>query len=118
MAVLNAQLQNTALDIIGDQLGSSGVPTGKTFAITNILVCNQDLVDTAKFDMHIVPDGKGLSNNVTVVVRDLELPPAETFTFDSERVVLEEGDKIVFVAEPDIGGGLTNLAATISYLEV
>lgn len=118
MAVLNAQLENNQLDIIGDQLGTTGVPAGKTFAITNILVCNQDLVDTAKFDMHIVPNGKPLSNNVTIVVRDLELPAAETFTFDSERIVLEEGDKIVFVAEPDIGAGLTNLAATISYLEV
>jgi len=118
MAVLNAQLENNQLDIIGSELGSTGVPVGKTFAITNILVCNQDLTDTAKFDMHIVPAGKPLSNNVTIVVRDLELPAAETFTFDSERVVLEEGDKIVFVAEPDIGGSLTNLAATISYLEV
>lgn len=118
MAVLNAQLENTALDIIGDQLGSSGVPAGKTFAITNILVCNQDLTDSAKFDMHIVPSGKPLSNNVTIVVRDLELPAAETFTFDSERIVLEAGDKIVFVASPDIGAALTDLAATVSYLEV
>lgn len=118
MAVLNAQLENTALDIIGNQLGSTGVPAGKTFAITNILVCNNDLSSTAKFDMHIVPNGKTLSNAVTCVVRDLELPAAETFTFDSERIVLDEGDKIIFVAEPDIGAGLTHLAATISYLEV
>jgi hypothetical protein len=32
--------------------------------------------------------------------------------------VLNAGDKISFVAGPDSGGGNTNLAATISYLEV
>ena len=37
---------------------------------------------------------------------------------DNISEVLEEGDKIVFVAEPDLGSFLTDLAATVSYLEV
>jgi hypothetical protein len=123
MAIVNAQLRTTNVNIL-DPTGAvaapytGGVPQGKSYAITNILVCNSSLSASASFDMHLVPYGETLSNAVTIVVRNLELPPGETFTFDSERIVLEQGDKIVFVAEPSIGGGLTNLAATVSYLEV
>jgi hypothetical protein len=116
MAIVNAQLKTTALDII-DQASSQGVPAGKSYAITNILVCNTGSAD-ANFDMHLIPDGSSLNNKVTRVINNLTLPAAETFTFDSERIVLEAGDAIVFVASPDIGSSLTDLAATISYLEV
>jgi hypothetical protein len=68
--------------------------------------------------MHFVPQSSSLSNAVTRVINSLELPVGETFTFDSERVVLEVGDKLAFVAEPDSGAGLTALSATVSYLEV
>lgn len=111
MAIVNEQLTTTQKDVLT-------VPAGKTYAITNILVCNTDLSNSASFDMHFIKSGDALNNKVTAVVRDLELPAGETFTFDSERIVLEEGDKVSFVAEPDIGSSLTDLAATVSFLEV
>lgn len=118
MAIVNFQLTDTQLDAIT-------VPTGKTYAITNILVCNtyspsgaSPTTHDANFDLHLIPNGSSLNNNVTCVVRELTLPAGETFTFDSERIVLEAGDKISFVASPDIGANLTDLAVTISYLEV
>jgi hypothetical protein len=110
MAIVNQQLTTTQLDMIT-------VPANKSYAITNILVCNNG-VATASFDMHLIPQSSSLSNAVTRVINNLELPPGETFTFDSEKIVLEVGDKIAFVAEPDIGSSLTNLSATVSYLEV
>lgn len=123
MAIKNAQLKTTPVELLdpeGQVAGpfTGGVPADKSYAITNILICNSSLTESARFDMHIVPYGKTLSNNVTLVVRNLELPPGETFTFDSEKIILEEGDKIVLTAEPDTGAGNTPLAATISYLEV
>lgn len=111
MAIENDQLTTTQKDIIT-------VPTGKSYALTTVLVCNTDSADTAQFDMHLIKSGEALSNSVTMVVNNLTLPAGETFTFDSEKIVLEEGDKLSFVAGPDIGAGLTNLAATVSYLEV
>lgn len=111
MAIKNLQLTTTQLDFIE-------VPSEKSWAITNILVCNTSLTNSASFDMHLIPNGDALGNKVTAVVRELELPPGETFTFDSERIVLEAGDKVSFVAGPDIGSELTDLAATVSYLEV
>tara|TARA_B100000780_G_scaffold75612_1_gene50908 strand:+ start:850 stop:1182 length:333 start_codon:yes stop_codon:yes gene_type:complete len=110
MAIVNQQLTTTQLDMIT-------VPANKAYAITNIMVCNNGAV-AASFDMHFIPQSSSLSNAVTRVINNLELPASETFTFDSERIVLEAGDKLSFVAQPDIGSALTNLAATVSYLEV
>jgi hypothetical protein len=111
MAIVNQQLTTTQLDIVT-------VPASKSYAITNILVCNNHTSASAAFDLHLIPQSSSLNNAVTRVINNLTLPAGETFTFDSEKIVLEEGDKIAFVAEPDIGGSLTNLAATVSYLEV
>ena len=111
MAIENARLETTQKDVLV-------VPAGKTFAITNILVCNTSTVNSADFDMHFLKSGQALSNDITAVIRQLELSPTETFTFDSERVVLDEGDTLSFVASPDAGSGLTTLAVTVSYLEV
>lgn len=115
MAIVNAQLETTQLNVIE-------VPEGKSWAITNILVCNNDAVNSAAFDLHLIQNTNGnpgaLNNAVTRVINNLELPAGETFTFDSERIILEAGDRVAFVAEPDTGGGLTDLSATVSYMEV
>ena len=122
MAIKNAQLKDTPTNILDPDSEvaapfTGGVPGGKSYAITNILVCNVSSSNDASFTMHLIPYGENLNLDVTTIVRNLTLPPEETFTFDSERIVLEEGDKIVFVATPG-SGGLTTLAATVSYLEV
>lgn len=121
MAIENAQLTDTQLDALT-------VPSGKRYAITNILVCNtyspndpNPATHTASFDMHFIKDTQSLSNQITCVVRELELPAGETFTFDSEKIILEAGDKVSFVAGPEnttYGSGLTDLSVSLSYLEV
>ena len=110
MAIVNAQLTTTDLNILT-------VPLGKTYAVTNILVCNNSDTDSASFDLHFL-SGQPKNNNITRVINNLELTAQETFTFDSERIILSEGDTILFVAGPDAGSGLTDLSATVSYLEV
>ena len=47
MAIVNKRLTTTQLDAIT-------VPSGKTFAITNVLVCNNTTTD-CNFDMHLIP---------------------------------------------------------------
>ena len=111
MAIVNAQLTTTQLDIVT-------VPASTRYAITNILVCNNDATDDASFDLHFIPSGDPLDNAITRVINGLTLPAGETFTFDSEKIVLGAGDKVAFVASPDAGGGNTDLSATVSYLEV
>lgn len=111
MAIENARLETTQKDVLV-------VPAGKTYAITNILICNTDTNNVAEFDMHFIKSGQALDTRRTLVIRQLELTPTETFTFDSERIVLSEGDRLTFIAQPGVSGNLTNLAVTVSYLEV
>lgn len=127
MAITNEQLSTI-------QNATLTVPAGQSFAITNILVCNtydpnagDADTRTASFDLHFVKNGENLANQRTCVIRELELPAGETFTFDTERIVLEEFDRVIFIAQPgrfqdpetaSTDETLTDLAATISYLEV
>ena len=81
MAITNAQLTTTQLDVLT-------VPVSKSYAITNILVCNNGSA-TASFDLHLIPQSDSLDNAVTRVINNLELPAGETFTFDNEKIVLD-----------------------------
>ena len=110
MAIVTTRLTTTQLDALT-------VPASKSYAITNILVCNNGGA-AATFDMHFIPSGDPLNNNITRVINGLSVDATETFTFDSEKIVLSTGDKISFVASPDVGSGNTNLSAMVSYLEV
>ena len=94
------------------------VPVGEQWAITNILVCNtynptaaNPENETCAFDLHLVPSTGAYADATTSVVRRLSLPAGETFTFDSEKIILEPGDTVSFVGHAD-------LATTVSYLEV
>lgn len=119
MAVVNAVIKNTPTDGIL-------VPASKSYAVTNILVCNNGTA-TASFDMHILPSSTPtIDNYLTRVINNLELPAGETFSFDSEKIILEAGDRIIFEADPAttvparvlVDPTYTDLSVTISYLEV
>ena len=83
-----------------------------------MIICNNSTSAAATLDIHLVKSGTALSNAVTRIAHDLSLPAKETFTFDTEKIILDQGDKIVLIGSPDIGAGLSNLSATVSYLEV
>ena len=76
------------------------------------------ITHNSTFDLYFVKNGEALANKVNCVVRQLTLPAGETFTFDTEKIILEAGDRIFCIASPDIGSSLTDLAITVSYLEV
>jgi len=98
------------------------VPAGKRYAITTIMVCNSQPADTgggndATFDLHFIPSGqtKGYADpNSNQILNDLKVAGADTFSFDTEKIVLEEGDSIVAMGQ----AGKEYLLATVSYLEV
>lgn len=110
MAIQNANIQTVDTEILL-------VPGGKKYAITTILVCNNAADDgtgtnDSKFDMHVIPSGESKTTS-NLVINDLSVAAADTFTFAMERLILEAGDRVVLV-----GQSPTNLSATISYLEV
>ena len=122
MAIIQSTLTTAQLDLLT-------VPTGKTQAITNIVVCNtfspfgaSPETREAAFTMYITKaadaNTPGAIGPASTVVKDLVLPAGETFTFDSERIVLESNDMISFETQLTSGAGATDLSATVSYLEV
>lgn len=99
MAIAQQSLTTTEVTVLT-------VPAGQRYALTTVMVCNgyspngPDAANQSnRFDMHFVQNGQASSFTTNVVVRDLELPAGETFTFDSEKIVLEEGDRVTFTAE-------------------
>ena len=114
MAIINGQLS------IADKTHLT-VPASKRYAITTIMVCNTQPADTGgnndtQFDMHIVPDGQAKGNsdpNANQIINNLVVAGADTFTFDTEKLILEAGDAIVTSSQAP-----ANLIMSISYLEV
>lgn len=93
------------------------VPAGKKYAVTTILVCNYastfDSANDSTFDMHVIKTSGGVKSNTNKVLNSIQMPAQETFSFNTERLILEEGDRVVLIS-PDSD----KLSATISYLEV
>lgn len=85
--------------------------------MSSMIVCNTSNYDISgnndtTFDMHIVPSGqaKGATNQIC---NNIRVQGADTFTFDTEKIVMDAGDSIVLVSQAP-----ANLSATVSYLEV
>lgn len=62
-------------------------------AITTIIFCNTDLVSTALINVYAVGNGNVVSTG-TQILKNLTLPPTETFVLDSEKFILGNGDAL------------------------
>jgi hypothetical protein len=125
MAISSVAVANTDTDLIlvpdpvaGWDPATSPEPTIR-YAVTTIMVCNTWVPNPVheedgitNFDLHLVKRDEPKSDT-NKIINALQLPAGETFTFDSEKIILESGDKVVIVGESP-----TNLSATVSYLEV
>jgi|TARA_R110000868_G_scaffold66856_2_gene198755 hypothetical protein len=93
------------------------VPAGKKYAVSTILVCNYAPTTSttydSSFDMHVIKTSGGVKGNANKVLNNVEMPAQETFSFNTERLILEEGDRVLLIS-PDAD----KLSAVISYLEV
>lgn len=110
MALANAEILTTDTLLLT-------VPSGKKYALTTLLICNNGINDGSgtndtKVDVHVIPNGQTRSDR-NRILNDLEIGSADTFTFSAERLILEAGDTVVL-----IGVAPTVLSATLSYLEV
>lgn len=107
---------NSALILETDTIILS-VPANKKYAITTLLVCNYSTststINDSSFDMHVIKGSGGVKGNANKILNNISMPAQETFTFNVERLILEEGDRVVLIS-PDSD----KLSATISYLEV
>lgn len=95
------------------------VPTEARYAVTVIMVCNtatpdpeDETADATVFDMHFVKQGSAIGA-VNKVLGNMPMAAGETFTFDTEKIIIEEGDRIILNCDSP-----TNLSATVSFLEL
>jgi len=108
MAITNTEVNGT-VDVLT-------VPAGKSYAITSILITNIGPEDAtggedSNFTLYAVTGS--YNANRSMIVNNALLPGAETFTLDSEKIVLSAGD-FIRVAQ----SGDNNLSVVVSYLEV
>ena len=87
-------------------------------AITTLIFCNTTAynpatptADTVKLTLHAVPYGNPVGDD-NMIINEMPIPAGETFTFDTEKMVLENGDYLRVIA--DVSG----LSATVSYMSV
>ena len=119
MAIESSFIETTGTDLVT-------VPSGENWAITTIIICNtyvpnpsDDQEGLATFDLHLIPNGQS-RGDVNRIIKELSLRAGETFTFDSEKIILGTSDSIVGIGSPDdiTNPGKTTLSAVVSYLEI
>ena len=76
------------------------VPAEKRYAVTVIMVCNyatpnpaDDTENATVFDMHFIRSGDALGD-MNKVLGNMPMAAGETFTFDTEKIIIEAGDSI------------------------
>jgi hypothetical protein len=94
------------------------VSNGNT-AVTCIWVCNTvtyNPVDPTSnltyLDLHFVKQGAGITAT-NLIVSQLAVPAGETVTFDTEKIILDNGDRVVASSAAP-----ANLVATVSSISV
>lgn len=101
MSITNVQVTNFGVNLLS-------VPTGIRYAVTAIMICNTATPDPldenagmAELDMYFIPSGIPYSE-VNLVLNKLQLRAGETFSFDTEKIILDAGDKVFLVGSPEV----------------
>lgn len=87
-------------------------PADQEQAITCIVFCNYS-VSTVTLNVYAIPATISGATTASLVIKELELPASETFTFDTEKFVLSSGDRLY--ATCSANGAVT---ATVSSMRV
>jgi hypothetical protein len=88
MAIANVELDTSDTVIFS----SSG-----DFMIATMIFCNTTDTTSADLTLYLVPDGSTVGSG-TMIVNQLTIPETETVFFDTERLVLADGDSLVAVS--------------------
>lgn len=100
MAITNAQLASTTTTQLFLASGQQ--------AVTTMIFCNVTTGTDATFNVYVVPYGSNAGDS-TQILNAVVLPATETFSIDTERLILEDNDAIY--ARASVG---STVVATIS----
>jgi len=69
-------------------------------AITTMFFCNTSPTISTTLNLFLLPVG-GAAGPSTQVIKSLSLPATETFVFDAEKIILENGESVWAQAADD-----------------
>ena len=105
MAIASTLITNTATAIFT-------CPAGQEFALTTMFFCNYSASDVVLQSLNLVPSG-GSASTTNRIVHNLTIPAGETFTIDSEKIILGSGDFVSAITDQN-----TRLNVTFCTLRV
>lgn len=109
MALTSTQITTSGEDIF---LCPGTSPSNvQEHAVTCMIFCNTSASDVT-LNLYAVPTGLSVATQ-TQVIKDLLIPAGETFSFDSEKLVLGTGDRVRAVASVN-----SRLSVTVSSMRV
>jgi hypothetical protein len=109
MALTSTQIETSGNDIF---LCPGTDPSDiQEHAVTCMIFCNTSASDVT-LNLYTVPTGLSVAVQ-TQVIKDLLIPAGETFSFDSEKLVLGTGDRVRAVASAS-----SRLSVTVSSMRV
>lgn len=104
MAITNSQLNATSKTEVLIANGEN--------AVTCIIFCNTSLETDATVDLWVVPAAIA-AGDANMVLNQILVPAGETFSLDTERFILQDGDSIQAQASQN-----TIITCTVSYVQV
>lgn len=109
MALTSTQITTSGEDIF---LCPGTSPSNvQEHAVTCMIFCNTS-ASNVTLNLYAVPVGLSVATQ-TQVIKDLLIPAGETFSFDSEKIVLSTGDRVRAVASAN-----SRLSVTVSSMRV
>jgi hypothetical protein len=82
------------------------------YAVTTMFFCNTTDSDVVLQSVNLVPSG-GSASATNQVITNLTIPARDTFTFETEKIILSPGDKVY--AQASAG---SSISATVCTLQV
>lgn len=92
MAITNFKVESTQTSVLFTASGSQ--------AITTMFFCNTSASTDTSVTVYLVPNGISVSDG-NMVIKSLSLPKTETFVFDAEKLILDNGDSVQAIATTD-----------------
>lgn len=110
MAISNTLITTAGVDIF--LCPGTAITDEREYAVTCLMFCNYAATDVVLSEVYAVPTG-GTVGDLTTIIKDLTIPAGETFSFDTEKLVLATGDRIHAVSDAN-----TKLTVTVSSMRV
>ena len=115
MAITTTGITATAVSS-GTQNGTVLYSSTGSNAITSVIACNNSIADIS-ITLYAVPSGKtAFVNPECTFVSGLLIPAGDTVSFDQEKLVLGNGDKLCGIATTGYTG--TGVSVVVSTLAV